>query len=79
MLVPVGLSNPQDIPRGLHRRNVRCLVGRVGHLEHDVDERLRGQARHRRGADVLDSDHTVAEDGADLSSSRWYRRGQPGS
>ena len=65
MLEPVGLPDPQDVTRGLQRRNVRGLVGRVGHLEHDVDERLRGQARHRRRADVLDSDHPVAEDGAD--------------
>ena len=65
VLEPVGLPDPQAVAGGLQLRHVRGLVGRVRHLERDVDDRLGGQARHRRRADVLDPDDPVAEGGAD--------------
>jgi hypothetical protein len=61
VLVPVRLADGQPIAGRGQRRHVRLLVGRVRHGEVDVDDRLGGQTRHRGRPDVLDRDHSFAE------------------
>ena len=50
-----GSRIAEDVARGLERRHVRGLVGRVGHDEHDVDDRLCGEPGDGRRARVLDA------------------------
>ena len=51
-----------DVAAGLHGRDVRRLVGRVGDDQEDVDDRLGREARHGRRPDVLQQTDAVAED-----------------
>ncbi|GAB3546181.1 hypothetical protein GCM10027444_08590 [Actinopolyspora lacussalsi] len=48
------------------RGDVRSLVPWVGHGEVDVDEVLRREPRHRRGADVPDAERYLAESRDDV-------------
>src|SRR6266540_1384828 len=61
MLEPIGLADPEHVPRILQGRNVCLLVGGVGDREHDVDDRLRNQPRHGRRAGVLDLEGPLLE------------------
>jgi hypothetical protein len=61
VLEPLRLADAQDVARRFEGRDVRLLVGRVGDDEDDVDDRLRGDARHRGRADVLDPQRAAAE------------------
>ena len=61
VLEPVGLADAEDVARGLERRHVRRLVGRVGHDEHDVDDPLCGEPGDGRRARVLDAQRRLAE------------------
>ena len=54
VLVPVGLSDSQRVAGALELGHVGVLVGRVGHHQDDVDQRLRREARHRRRPDMFD-------------------------
>ena len=60
--------------------DVRRLVAAVGDRQVGVDDRLGGQPRHRRRADVLERQHPVAERGADDVGERSRTSaGQPSS
>src|SRR6188472_1251818 len=54
MLVPVRLSKLQDVSGSLQIREIPCLVCRVDHRQHDVDDRFRCKARYRRRPNVFD-------------------------
>ncbi len=65
VLAPVGLADREHVAGRLEVGHVRRLVGRVWHLEHDVDDRLCREARDGRRSRVLEPDDPVAECGAD--------------
>jgi hypothetical protein len=65
MLEPVGLSDPQHVAGGLQGRHIGILIGRIGHHEEHVDDRLGDEARHGRRTHVLDLDGPRPERGPD--------------
>ena len=65
VLEPLGFAVHEDEAVGLERRNVRRLVGRIGHSERDVDQGLRREAGHGGAADVIDGYDEGAERGDD--------------
>ena len=57
----IGLTDPQRVPLRLERRAEGLVVLHVVDHQADVDDRLGGQARHRRRPDVMDVERGIPE------------------
>jgi hypothetical protein len=65
---PIGLAKMQRIAGSRQGGNVRRFVRRVDHDEHDVENGLGRQPRHRGGTYVLDRQSVGAQGGPDTPS-----------